>query len=222
MDVFDEDGFALLPGILSEDACAWLAAQVTPAAGGSGGTRALLATPWCAELARMLRGHPDLAPYIPAGHVAVQCTYFEKTGARNWLVPFHQDLSIPVAARVDAPALRGWSRKEEVDFVQAPPALLAQMLAVRLHLDECGSEDGPLRVLAGSHRHGLVDDAGAAALRAAGRELACSAPLGSALVLRPLLLHASSKSAGQGRRRVLHLVFGPPALPLGLRWHTAL
>ncbi|PWF49345.1 phytanoyl-CoA dioxygenase family protein [Massilia glaciei] len=222
MHAFDRDGFALLPDILSGEACARLAAQVTPAAGGSGGTRALLSTPWCAELARMLRRHRALAPYIPAGHVAVQCTYFEKTAARNWLVPFHQDLSIPVAARVDDPALRGWSRKEEVQFVQAPPAVLAQMLTVRLHLDDCGSDDGPLRVLAGSHRQGVIDDAGAAALRATRDALACTAARGSALVLRPLLLHASSKSRGDSRRRVLHLVFGPPALPHGLDWHCAL
>ena len=93
---------------------------------------------------------------IPAGHVAVQCTYFEKSASRNWLVPIHQDLSIPVARRVDAPGLRGWSQKEGALFVQAPVELLAQLVAVRVHLDACGADDGPLRVLPGSHRLGLV------------------------------------------------------------------
>jgi len=38
------------------------------------------------------------------------------------------------------------------------------------------------------------------------------------LLMRPLLLHASSKSSGSSRRRVLHFLFGPPVLPCGLRW----
>ncbi|WP_182990142.1 hypothetical protein [Massilia sp. Se16.2.3] len=36
--------------------------------------------------------------------------------------------------------------------------------------------------------------------------------------MRPLVLHASSKASGTSLRRVLHIVFGPPALPYGLRW----
>ena len=56
----------------------------------------------------------------------------------------------------DAPGLRGWSQKEGALFVQAPVELLAQLVAVRVHLDACGADDGPLRVLPGSHRLGLV------------------------------------------------------------------
>ena len=43
----------------------------------------------------------------------------------------------------------------------------------------------------------------------------CTALRGDALVLRPLLLHASSKASGTSRRRVLHYVFGPCELPYG-------
>ncbi|MDB5931807.1 MAG: hypothetical protein JWR60_3514 [Polaromonas sp.] len=138
---------------------------------------------------------------------------------RNWLVPFHRDLSIPVARRVDAPGFQGWSDKEGMLFAQPPADLLAQVVAVRLHLDDCGPEDGPLRVIPGSHRledAGLAPDAPAAS-RAA--EVACQAGPGALLVMRPLLLHASSKATGQSRRRVLHFVFGPGQLPHGLQWH---
>jgi hypothetical protein len=38
------------------------------------------------------------------------------------------------------------------------------------------------------------------------------------MAMRPLLLHASSKATGSSRRRVLHFLFGPPALPFGLEW----
>ena len=41
------------------------------------------------------------------------------------------------------------------------------------------------------------------------------------MLMRPLLLHASSKATGASRRRVLHFVFGPPALPHGLAWVRA-
>jgi hypothetical protein len=153
--------------------------------------------------------------------VAVQCTYFEKSASRNWLVPIHQDLSIPVARRVDEPSLRGWSEKEGALFVQAPAELLAQLVAVRLHLDACGADDGPVRVLPGSHRLGLIDPQAAVLMRSTGAEVTCEAEPGDALVMRPLLLHASSKATGRSRRRVLHFVFGPRVLTHGLAWRQA-
>ena len=41
------------------------------------------------------------------------------------------------------------------------------------------------------------------------------------MLMRLLLLHASSKATGASRRRVLHFLFGPPRLPLGLAWAHA-
>ncbi|UOD29455.1 phytanoyl-CoA dioxygenase family protein [Massilia violaceinigra] len=219
---FAQLGYALVPGVLPPAECARLAGLVQPAGAASGGTRCLLAEPWCAALAARLRANPALATLIEPDAVAVQCTYFEKSAGRNWLVPLHQDLSIPVAARVDAPALRGWSLKEGTLFVQAPPALLEQLVAVRVHLDACGVDDGALLVVPGSHRAGVLAQPDAAAARDATPPLACLAGIGGALVMRPLLLHASSKALGQGRRRVLHFVFGPRSLPHGLAWNVAL
>jgi hypothetical protein len=45
-----------------------------------------------------------------------------------------------------------------------------------------------------------------------------SVPKGGAMIMRPLLLHASSKSSVGLPRRVLHFVYGPAALPEGLCW----
>ena len=217
---FETDGFAVVPQVLSDAECAAAASQVCLADPGAGGTRCLLEQPWCAALAVRLRAHPGLAGYIGSDSVAVQCNYFEKSADRNWLVPIHQDLSIPVAARVAEPALRGWSEKEGVLFVRAPVGVLEQMVAVRVHLDACGADDGPLRVVPGSHRSGVIDGSAAIAAREAGLETACLAAAGAALVMRPLLLHASSKGTGHGRRRVLHFVFGPRELPFGLDWNV--
>ena len=215
---FARDGYLLLPAVLTADEAEACARAAAPSGSLSGGTRTLLQSDWCVALVRRLKRHPALAPLLPAQAVALQCTYFEKSVDRNWLVPWHQDLSLPVAERVDHPALRGWSVKEGVLQVQPPAALLAQVVAVRLHLDDCGPQDGPLRVLPGSHVAGAQPDPGPQATDAA---VVCTAPRGSALLMRPLLMHASSKASGHSLRRVLHLLFAPPAPPLGLRWHHA-
>lgn len=217
-----EHGFVVVPPVLTPAECNALADCVAGGASASGGTRRLLQQAWCRALAGELRQHPLLAPALAApGLVAVQCTYFEKSAARNWLVPLHQDLSIPVAHRIDHPGLGPWSEKEGALFVQAPPALLQQLIAVRVHIDVCTAQDGPLRVVAGSHRLGKLDTLAAAATRQTQTEQVCTVAQGGALLMRPLLLHASSKSTGNSLRRVLHFLFGPAKLPLGLQWQDA-
>jgi hypothetical protein len=218
---FTSQGFALVPQVLTAAECEAAASRIAAVSADSAGTRSLLSQAWCQALAATIRRHPSLAPLVPAGFAAVQCTFFEKSASRNWLVPVHQDLSIPVAARVEHAGLGGWSEKEGALYVQPPVELLAQLVAVRLHIDGCGAEDGPLRVVPGSHRHGRMEAQAAAAARQAQAEVVCVAGQGSAMAMRPLLLHASSKSTGGSRRRVLHFLFGPRALPFGLQWQHA-
>jgi hypothetical protein len=215
---FLAQGFVVIDNLLGIDQCDDRAQHLVSAAFQSKGTRCLLTQTWCTDMAVRIRQHPALAALIPTDYVAAQCSYFEKSPTLNWLVPIHQDLSIPVAQRVDHPRLKGWSHKEDALYVQAPLELLQQLIAVRVHLDDCGVDDGPLRVVPGSHARGILTPEESIALRAAGSEVVCVAPRGAALVLRPLLLHASSKSTGHSQRRVLHFLFGPPTLPFGLQW----
>ena len=213
---FDDDGFALLPALVPD---AELASIEAAAAGHAGvGARDLLEQPWCADLARRLLADARVAAAIPRTHVPVQCTSFEKSLERNWLVAVHQDVAIPVAARFEHPALNGWSNKGGTWFVQPPVSVLEQLVALRLHIDDCGIDDGPLAVVAGSHRAGRLADVQAIELRDARGTVACTVPRGGAMLMRPLLLHASSRASGKSRRRVLHFLFGPAALPCGLRW----
>ena len=114
---FTTRGFALLPQVLTAAECESLGSRLAVAPPDSAGTRGLLSQPWCQALAATLRKHPSLAPLLPAGFAAVQCTYFEKSASRNWLVPVHQDLSIPVAARVEHAGLGGWPEKEGTLYV---------------------------------------------------------------------------------------------------------
>ena len=220
-DAFARDGFALVPRVLDADGCAAVLADLQGRAGQGPGSRHLLTLPWCEGLAGQLRAAHGLADLIPQGHLAVQCSYFEKSRDTNWLVALHQDLGIPVQSKVEHPALKGWSLKEETYFVQAPQQLLEQLVAVRVHLDDCGTDDGPLRVVPGSHAMGVIDSAQAVQKRDDWGEVACPAAQGAALVMRPLLLHASSKASGCSRRRVLHFLFGPAQLPYGLAWAAA-
>lgn len=187
----------------------------------SGGTRNLLVKPWCAALVERLRQHAVLSALVPHRYVAIQCTYFEKSVSRNWGVPLHQDLSIPVAGRVEGAGLGGWSCKEGSVFVQPPEELLAQLVAVRLHLEPCTAVDGPLQVLPGSHRFGRLADDETVALRRMTQAVICTAEAGEALAMRPLLVHASPKASGTSRRRLLHLVFGPREPGYGLQWRYA-
>lgn len=218
---FEQDGFAALAAILSDAACADISSALTQIAGKAIGYRSLLEFPWCKELAQIVRAHPAIAATLVADAVAVQCTYFEKSQDRNWLVPIHQDLSIPVREKIDHPALSGWSEKEGVVFVQPPEIVLGQLTAVRLHIDDCGMDDGPLRVVPGSHLAGKFSAEDALIARDTAGEVVCTVEKGGALLLRPLLLHASSKTVGASRRRVLHMVFGPRVLPFGLEWQHA-
>jgi len=130
-------------------------------------------------------------------------------------------VAIPVSVRVEDPSLGARSNKGGTWFVQPPVGVLEQLVALRLHIDDCGLGDGPLNVVAGSHRGGRLDDRAAIALRDARGHVACLVPRGGAMLMRPLLLHASSKATGASRRRVLHFLFGPPRLPHGLAWAHA-
>jgi hypothetical protein len=162
-----------------------------------------------------------LAGILAPAAVAVQCTLFEKSPGNNWLVCLHQDLSIPVQERVVDTELRGWSTKEGALFVQPPVSVLESLVALRVHLDDCGPESGALRLVPASHRFGRLDAKRAAALRDECGEVTAEVKRGGVLAMRPLLLHASSKAVVPSFRRVLHFVFGPPALPRGLHWALA-
>lgn len=216
-----QQGFALAPNFLSSTECDHIAEQLQCSSKPAGSTRCLLQQSWCVDLAEQLHRRASQAELLTSSHAAVQCTYFEKSLATNWLVAMHQDLSIPVAKKISHPALRGWSQKENTLFVQAPVALLQQLVAIRLHIDHCFDDDGPLRVVPGSHLQKQISPAAVTSLRQTYGEVTCTGTRGTALIMRPLLLHASSKTRNQGKRRVLHFLFGPRQLQYGLQWRQA-
>jgi phytanoyl-CoA dioxygenase PhyH len=182
------------------------------------GTRRLIELPWCREFALRLLHDERLSGILSADVIPVQCTLFAKSIESNWLVSLHQDLSIPVAERVESPGWQGWSEKEGELFVQPPVSVLDTVLALRFHLDDCNERNGALRVVPGTHRLGRLTTAEAIREKDERGEVCVEVPRGGAMLMKPLLLHASSKVSIDSVRRVLHFAFAPAELPGALRW----
>jgi hypothetical protein len=175
--------------------------------------------PEARRLARSAAARALVAPVLGPHARAVRGLFFDKTAASNWLVPWHQDLTIAVRARTPAPGYGPWTVKAGVPHVQPPAEVLERMLTVRVQLDDAGASNGPLRVVPGSHTQGRL---GADATRdwlERVEPVTCVVPRGGALLMRPLLLHASSPSDAPGHRRVVHLEFAAGPLPGGVVWY---
>ena len=218
---FNSQGFAVVPRLIDSASMRTLSQQLdlVPT---SAGSRLLLRLAWCQDLAVRLRSALAKRQLLPPDAVAVQCTLFDKGPSKNWLVSLHQDRSIPVRSKVEGHGLTGWSEKEGDIFVQPPVSVLEQLTAVRLHIDDCPAESGALRVVPGSHLDGILSQAQSDASRATQGELVVPASEADALLMKPLVLHASSKATSGARRRVLHFVYGPRDLPFGLEWQHAI
>lgn len=146
---------------------------------------------------------------------------FDKTEEANWKVPWHQDISIAVrekTAGAEAAGFTAWSHKAGTLHVQPPASVLETMLALRLHLDDCDERNAPLRVLSGSHRLGKMDAEAIARQRENTSETVCVCPRGGVMLMRPLLLHASSGALEPRHRRVIHIEWASESLPAGLQW----
>jgi len=159
-----------------------------------------------------------IEPILGAEYFAVRALIFDKTVGANWKVPFHQDLTIAVENKLELDGFSAWSTKAGVLHVQPPMNILEKMLTVRLHLDDCGETNGALRVLTGSHLSGRLSADEIQDLRQIKSEEICVVPAGGVLLMRPLILHASSPAKMPRRRRVLHLEFAAQELPRDLKW----
>jgi hypothetical protein len=186
------------------------------------GRRGVMAIPAVAKLANSTKVLDLVRPHLGPSARPVRAIYFDKSGSSgNWGVSWHQDVTIAVRARADVAGFGPWSEKDGVPHVQAPVQVLEQMITFRLHLDNCGEHKDALRVLVGSHRFGRLEGSTLAVLARECPEIVCHVPAGGALIMRPLLVHASSRSRSGGHRRVLHIEYAGFELPQPLQWHEA-
>lgn len=223
----ERDGYELVHKLLSPEECRVLIASLEtvlasahPAIRGGEGTvyaaRNLLSL-WAP--ARTLWRIPAVLSYLTT-HLSpsfglVRVLYFDKPPGQSWALPWHQDLTIAVRTHRPSSLFTRPTTKAGIPHVEAPVGVLQRMLTLRLHLDEVTDENGPLKVVPGSHLNGksldLIDDV---------RIL--HAPAGSGLFMRPLLAHCSNRSAETTtrHRRIVHLEFAADRrLPDGYEWH---
>ncbi len=169
------------------------------------------------DAAKLIGDSPSLASAVRAalGDSAgvVRGLFFDKPPGHSWALPWHRDYTIAVKDHRPSPGFAKPTMKAGVPHLEAPEWLLKTILTVRIHLDAMADDNGPLRVVPGSHRNEseIVDDA---------VTLHCEG--GDALLMRPLLLHASGHSlpGSANHRRIVHLeCAGSRELPDGLEWN---
>ncbi|WBA43456.1 phytanoyl-CoA dioxygenase family protein [Hymenobacter canadensis] len=225
------DGYAILPGVFTPAETAALLRTIATADTTSPSFRrsqdvfairnllqelpALqeqLLTPGLREVLAAL--FPAQTPHL------VKAIYFDKPAGSNWLVAWHQDVMVAVTDRVELPGYGPWSSKGGETTVLPPREILESIVTVRLHLDDCDASNGALRVVPGSHRHGVIPNDQHPTFTP--KALTCAVPAGGVMLMQPLTLHASNRSTSAQSRRVIHLEFSAAELPDGLQWRERL
>ncbi len=153
-----------------------------------------------------------------AGFSAVRAVGSNKTARLNWAVPWHQDRVVAVNERSECAGFDNWTRKGGVWHCEPPIEVLARMLFLRLHLDDCDADNGAMEVIPGSHRRGRIDAREAAAIGAGADALVISAARGDICILHPLILHRSGRNQSGRPRRAIRLDLASEPLPEPLRW----
>ena len=172
-------------------------------------SRALATATTVLELARAIVGDQAFA---------VRGILFDKIPEANWKVPWHQDVTVAVKEKKEIEGFGPWSTKAGILHVQPPASVLERMISIRLHLDDCTESNGALHIIPGSHRSGRIAESEIPSILAKSQAHVCAVQRGGALLMRPLLLHASSASQTPAHRRVVHLDFAGEQLPSPLKW----
>ena len=143
--------------------------------------------------------------------------YFDKPPQANWHVNWHQDVPINVDKKIKLKGYTSWTKKQDIHSVCPPEEILKNIFTIRVHLDDADNKNGALKVIPGSHNKRLSDTE-IQTITNNSVPFICEIPAGGIQLMKPLLLHASSKSINQKRRRVLHLEFTSTELPKGIDW----
>jgi ectoine hydroxylase-related dioxygenase (phytanoyl-CoA dioxygenase family) len=217
----DRDGFIILDRFLSLDLINGLiqdisALNLAPERAGIRNILELL--PSVHQLAQSQEIQSLVEPILGNPARVVRGIFFDKQPTANWKVPWHQDVTIAVKNRLDLPDYQPWSLKGGIHHVQPPVAILERMLTVRIHLDKTDESNGALKVIPGSHCDGKLNDLEIDRFKQTCSTI-CTCESGGILLMRPLLLHASSVAIEPSHRRVIHLDYAGCNLPAGLEWY---
>jgi ectoine hydroxylase-related dioxygenase (phytanoyl-CoA dioxygenase family) len=149
-------------------------------------------------------------------YFVVKSIYFDKPEQSNWFVAYHQDLTISVDKKLDVAGYGPWSVKQNQFAVQPPLDILESNFTIRIHLDDTDENNGALRVVPTSHLKGVyrpetID-------WNVETETVCTVKQGGAMIMKPLLLHASNRTTNNNKRRVIHIEFSNQSLAGSLQW----
>jgi ectoine hydroxylase-related dioxygenase (phytanoyl-CoA dioxygenase family) len=200
-------GYWIEPDVVSSAECDRVLAALTGAKRSRAGVRHMMSNPVIAAFAQDLRLISIAQKALGAGAIPFRATLFEKTGDKNWLIAWHQDTALPLVSKFEAAGWGPWSEKAGMLYAHAPASVLSRIVALRVHLDESKPDNGPLRVIPGSHVKGVLTDAEVAEFATNHLPVECPAPRGGVIAMRPLLIHASSKALSDAPRRVLHVEY---------------
>src|SRR5277367_3371888 len=160
-------GYGIVPGCLSNPECdeiiesggaGDLVACHRPDRSHRAGVRHLMKLPIVSALANDNRLTELAGAWLGAAAVPFRATLFEKSAAANWLIPWHQDTALPLLKRFDLAGWGPWSEKSGASYAHAPAWALSRVIALRIHLDSSDADNGPLRVIPGSHVAGVLSD----------------------------------------------------------------
>jgi ectoine hydroxylase-related dioxygenase (phytanoyl-CoA dioxygenase family) len=214
---FESDGFFVQPNVVSDSEIESLMACCSSQS--EAGIRDLFSIREVQSLACSPAIRYLMESVLGRNCFAVRAILFDKSPDANWKVAWHQDLTIAVKTQAEVTGYGPWSIKDGIVHVQPPDVILEQMLSIRVHLDDCNLENAPLRVIPGTHMHGRLSPEQIEFLRSKTPEKICTVPKGGVLLMRPLILHASSKAISPSHRRVIHLDFSSTGLAPGLDWY---
>ncbi len=209
-----EHGFAIIPDVLTGEDISGLLEELTGTTmrRRRAGVRHALKYPAVAGMARESRLVGIANEVLGSDAFPFRATLFDKSPEGNWLVVWHQDTALPLAKRQEVPGWGPWSVKDGVIYAHAPASVLSCVLALRVHLDNSTAQNGPLRVLPGTHTLGVLSDETIHQLSVEVTAVDCLVAKGGVLAMRPLVVHASSKSQAENSRRVLHIEYAASAV----------
>ena len=208
------EGFAVFTEVFNDNEMATLAEELerSDLPRSKAGIRHAMRHDGVARLARNQRLLGIARDVLGAEAFPFHATLFDKSPISNWLVVWHQDTALPLRERREAPGWGPWSVKGGVNYAHAPANALEQVLALRVHLDDSTDTNGPLRVLPGTHTLGVLTDEAIHQLSKEVTAFDCPVSRGGVLAMRPLIVHASSKSQVENPRRVLHIEYAASAI----------
>jgi ectoine hydroxylase-related dioxygenase (phytanoyl-CoA dioxygenase family) len=145
---------------------------------------------------------------LGAGAFPIDAIFFDKRSDANWAVPAHQDVVVPVPFSADLTGVRNVRHRHGLSYGEPADHVLQELVALRVHFDDAGPENGGLSIVHGSHSLGRLSSA--EILRIPSESYTsydCRA--GDVLLMKPLAVHRSGRAVLPRHRRVLQVLYGP-------------